>query len=160
MAFDLLRCCIISLFDIILCTCIDMRLGMSKGLTRGDRPCWEPDMIIWAREDRPCNRRVMIMIWERGGRPCVICLIYDSALRSSAQTRGDRPCRYMDLASPPWVMTSWCTFEAYYVYTVDKVLDILRHITTWYHVALHFIPSLILDDYMFVWCLGTFIHET
>ncbi|KAG5589230.1 hypothetical protein H5410_039744 [Solanum commersonii] len=33
-------------------------------------------------------------------------VIKGNALRLSAQTRGDRPCRYMDLASPPWVMNS------------------------------------------------------
>ena len=57
-------------------------------------------MIIWAREDRLCDRKVMIMIWAREDRLCKIYLIYDRALRSYAQTRGDRSCRYMDLASP------------------------------------------------------------
>ena len=101
------------LFEIILCTCIDMRLSISWA--RGDRPCWG----WWD---------VKIIIWARGDRPCGICLIYDSALRSSAQTRGDRLCRYMDLASPPWVMNSRCISEEYHVYTVERVLGILRHI--------------------------------
>ena len=79
-------------------------------------------MIMWARGDRPCDRKVMIMILARGDRPCEICLIYDSALRSSALTRGDRPCRYMDLASPPWVMNSRCISEEFHVYIIDKVL--------------------------------------
>ena len=57
------------LFDIILCTCIDMRLDVSKGLTRGDLPCWDRAMIIWAHEDRPWDRKVMIMIWASGDRP-------------------------------------------------------------------------------------------
>ena len=85
---------------------------MSKGLTRGD--C-------------PCDGEVMIIIWERRDRPCEICLIYDSALRSSAQTRGDRLCQYMDLASPPWVMNSRCIPDEYHVYTVERVIGILRH---------------------------------
>ena len=53
---------------------------------------------------------------------------YDGALRSSAQTRRDRLCWYMDLASPPWVMNSQCIFEEYHVYTVESVLGILRQI--------------------------------
>ena len=82
----------------------------------------------------------------RGDRPCEICLIYVSALRSSAQTRGDYPCRYMDLASPPWVMNSRCISEEYHVYTVERVLGILRHIISWCHIALHPMTSFILDD--------------
>ncbi|KAG5598473.1 hypothetical protein H5410_029843 [Solanum commersonii] len=41
------------------------------------------------------------------------------ALRLSAQTRGDRPCQYMDLASPPWVMNSRCIFEEYHAPELD-----------------------------------------
>ena len=78
----------------------------------------------WARGDRPCDRKIMIMIWARGDRPCGVCLIYDNTLRSSAQTRGDCPCRYMNLASPLWVMNSRCIFEEYYVYAVEKVLGV------------------------------------
>ena len=40
-------------------------------------------MIIWARRDRPCDRKVMIMIWTRGDRPLKFCLIMI--------VRGDRP---------------------------------------------------------------------
>ena len=81
---------------------------------------------------------------------------YDSALRSSAQTRGDRPCRYMDLASPPWVMNSRCISEEYHVYTVERVLGILRHIISWCHIALHPMTSFILDDYVFyLWLKST-----
>ena len=72
----------------------------------------------------------MIVNWARVDRPCGICLIYDSALRLSAQTRGDRPCRYMDLASPSWVMNSRCISEEYHVYTVKREIGILRHITS------------------------------
>ena len=88
------------LFDIISCTCIDLRLGMNKGLTRGDRPLWDRVMIIWPRGDRLWDGEAMIIIRAREDCPCEIYLIYDSALRSSAQTRGDRPCRYMYLVSP------------------------------------------------------------
>jgi len=49
---------------------------------------------------------------------------YDSALKSSVQTRGDHLCQYMDIASPPWVMNSQCISEEYHVYTVEKVLSI------------------------------------
>jgi len=126
------------LLEIILCTCIDMRLSISWA--RGDRPCWG----WWD---------VKIIIWARGDRPCGICLIYDSALRSSAQTRGDRPCRYMDLASPPWVMNSRCISEEYHVYTVERVLGILRHIISWCHIALHLITSFIIVDYVLYWWL-------
>ena len=81
------------------------------------------------------------------------CFIDDSVLRSSAQTRGDRPCRYIDLASPPWVMNSRCIFEEYHVYTIERVLGIQRHITSWCNIALHHMISLILDDYVFYWWL-------
>ena len=84
-------------------------------VTRGDQLCWNWVMIIWAHGDRPCNAIVMIMILAHGDRPCKICLNYDSVLRSSAQTRGDRPCRYMDLTSPTWVINSRCISEEYIV---------------------------------------------
>ena len=74
-------------------------------------------MIIGARGDRPCDGEVMITIQAREDSPCEMCLIYDSALRSSAQTCEDH--RYMDLASPPWVMNSRCISEEYHVYTVE-----------------------------------------
>ena len=84
------------------------------------------------------DRKVMIMIWARGDRPCEICLIYDGALRSSAQTRGDRPCRYMDLASPPWVMNSrWFSSSIMYIRLRKKLVfwGISLH-----RVVLHCIP--------------------
>ena len=74
----------------------------------------------------------MIIIWARGDRPCGIYLIFDSALRSSAQTRGDRPCRYMNLASPPWVMNFRCISEKYRIYCRES---------TWYFEAYHFMVS-------------------
>ena len=49
---------------------------------------------------------------------------------------------------------------------VDKVLDILRHTITWYHIALHFVTLFILDDCMFRLVFGkyliliSFIDET
>lgn len=133
--------CIIPFIEIIFCTCIDMRLSISWA--RGARPCWG----WWD---------VKIIIWARGDRSCEICLIYDSALRSSAQTGGDRPCRFMDLASPPWVMNSRCISEEYHVYTVERVLGILRHIISWCHIALHPLRSFILDDYVFyLWLEST-----
>ena len=126
------------LFEIILCTCIEMRLSISWA--RGDRSCWgwwDVKIIFWARGDRSCGN-----FW-----------FYASALRLSAQTRGDRPCQYMDLASPPWVMNSRCISEEYHVYTVERVLGILRHIISWCHIALHLMTSFILDDYVFYWWL-------
>ena len=84
----------------------------------------------WARGDRSCDRKVIIMIWARGHPLCEICLIYESALRSSAQTCGDRLCRYVDLVSPPCVMNSRCISKEYHVYTVEKVIGIMRHITS------------------------------
>ena len=74
---------------------------------------------------------------------------YDSVLRSSVQTRGDRPYRYMDLASPPWVMNSQCIFEKYHVYTVERILGIWRYIISWCHIALHHMTSFIFDDHVF-----------
>ena len=121
--------------EIILYTCIDMRLSIS-----------------WAREYRPFWGwwDVKIVIWAHGDSPCENCWYYDSTLRSSAQTRGDRPCRYMDFVSPPWVMNSWCISEEYHVYPIEWVLGILRLIITWYHIALHFITSVILDGDVFL----------
>ena len=78
---------------------------------------------------------------------------YDSALRSSAQTCGYHLCRYVDLASPPLVMNSRCISEEYHVYTVKREIGILRHITSWCHIALHPMTFFILDDYVFVWWL-------
>ena len=121
------------LIDIILCIFIDMRLTISWA--RGDRPCWG----WW---------NVKIVIWARGDRPCEHCRYYDSVLRLSAQTRGDRPCRYMDLASPPWVMNSRCISEEYHAYTDERVLGILRHFISWYHIALHHMASFIVDDFV------------
>jgi len=86
------------LFEIILCTCIDMRLSIS-----------------WVRRDRSC--------------------------------------RYMDVASPPWVLNSRCISKEYHVYTIERVLDILRHIISWCHIALHLITSFILADYILYWWL-------
>ena len=62
-----LRCIIVPLFEIIWCTCVDMRLSISWA--RGDRPCWG----WWD---------VKIVIWTRGERPCGNCWFYDCALRS------------------------------------------------------------------------------
>ena len=130
-----LRCIIIPFVEIILCTCIDMRLSISWA--RGDRSCWgwwDVKIVIWARVDHPCE-----IFWYS-----------DNALRSSAQTRGDRLCRYMELASPPWIMRSRFISEEYHVYTVEWVLGILRQFSTWYHIALHFITSVILDGDVFL----------
>jgi len=140
------------LIDIILCTCIDMRLSMSKGLTHGDRPCWDRVMIIiWARGDRPCEWLVMIISWARVDRPCWgLFDVYDSALRSSAQTCGDRLCKYMDLATPLWVMNSRCiSEEVSCIYGWVSICH-LRHIISWCHIALHLISSFILVDYVFI----------
>ena len=98
--FDWLRCIIIHFYWNHIVHIHWHGLGLSKGLTRWDHPCWDRVMIIWARRDRPCNEEVIIIIWAYGYCPCENYLIYDSVLRLSAQTRGDRPCRYMDLASP------------------------------------------------------------
>ena len=79
------------LIDIILCICIDMRLRMSKGLTHGDRPCWDRVMlIIWARGDRPCEWLVMIISWTRGDRPC--WGLFDFMI-----VRWDRQHRHMEI---------------------------------------------------------------
>ena len=77
------------------------------------------------------------------------CLIYDSVLRSFAQTREDRSCLYIDLASSRWVMNSRCNYEEYHVYMVERVLGILRHIMLLCHIALHLMTSFIIDDYVF-----------
>ena len=144
-----------SLFDIILCTCIDMILNMSKGLTRENRSCWDRVMIILLRGDRLWDGEVMIIIWAREYCLCESYLIYDSALRLSAQTRGDRPCRYMDLASPPWVMNSRCISEEYHVYTVEWVL-VFWDISL-YGILLHCISShhSFFMIMCFVLCLGS-----
>ena len=66
----------------------------------------------------------------------------------------------------PMVMNSRCIFEEYHVYTVEKEIGILRHITSWCHIALHPMTFFILNDYMFYWWLGitwyliTFIWRT
>ena len=93
--------------------------------------------------------RLSLIIWARRGRPCEICLIYDSVLISSTQTIGDRLYRYMDLASPPWIVNSRYIFEEYHVYTVES---------SWYSEAYHFMvsyciastTSFVLDDYVFI----------
>ena len=59
-----------------------------------------------------------------------IVYFYDSALRSFSQTSGDCQFWHIDLARPPWVMKSRCIFEEYDVYTVEKEIGILRHITS------------------------------
>jgi len=86
----------------------------------------------------------------------VVCMgiisISYSALRLSAQTRGDRPCRYMYLASPLCVINSWCFSEEYHVYTVERVLDIWG--ISFHSVELHCISlhPLFLFEYVFFWC--------
>jgi len=81
-----------------------------------------------------------------------IIWFYDSALRSSAQTRGDRPCRYMNLASPPWVMNSRYISEEYHIYTIERILSILYisfHGVTLHCISLHLS---FLFEYVFYWC--------
>ena len=116
-----------------------MRLSMSKGLIRGDRSCWDRVMIICPCGDRLWDGEAMIIIRAREDCPCEIYLIYDSALRSSAQIRGDRPCRYMNFVSPPWVMNFQYIFEEYHVYTVERVQLIFLGIS-FHGVILDYIP--------------------
>ena len=85
------------------------------------------------------------------------CLIYDSALKSFAQTREDRSCLYMDLASSRWVMNSRCNYDKYHVYIVERGLRILRHIISWHYIALHFITSFIFSDYVFYLVVGKYL---
>ena len=76
------------------------------------------------------------------------CLIYDSALKSSATWRS-----FWSVYEPhesPWVMNSRCIFEEYHVYTVEREIGILRHITSWCHIASHPTTFFILDDYVFI----------
>ena len=111
-------------------------------------------IIIWARGDHPCEEIVYdykLGTWRSS--VLGIVLFYDSVLRSSAQTRGDHPCRYMDLLSPSWVMNSQCIPEEYHVYKVKRVLGILRHIISWCHIALYPLTSFSLDDNVFYWWL-------
>ena len=51
------------------------------------------------------------------------------------------------------VINSRCMFEEYHVYTVERVLGILRYITSWCNITLHHMTFLILDDYVFFWWL-------
>ena len=111
---------------------------MSKGLTRGDRPCWDRVMIIWAHGDRPCDRKSYdydLGTWRSSMRNC---LIYDSALTSSAQTHGDRPCRYMDLGVPhgSWTLDVFLR-SIMYIQLREKL--VLWGISL-HNVILHWIP--------------------
>jgi len=55
-----------SLFiDIILSTCIDMRLNMSKGLTCGDRTCWYISRVPHRSHTPNVFLRSIVNIWLR-----------------------------------------------------------------------------------------------
>ena len=107
---------------------------------------------MWRSSVLGC-RDVKTIIWARGDRISGICLIYNSALRSSSQIHWDIPWWYMDFPSLPWVMNSWCISEEYHTYTVERVIGILRHMILSCHIALHPMISFILDDYVFYWWL-------
>ena len=116
----------------ILCTCIDLKLSIS--LARGDFSALDDEML-----------RLQF------GNMEIVCVeiswLYDSALRLSAQTRGDCLFRFMDHAISPWVMNSRCIFVVLWIYGSESTWH-LRHINSWCHIALHLIASCILVDFV------------
>ena len=142
------------LIDIILCICTNMRLSMSKGLTRGDRLCWDRVMfIIWARRDRPCEWLVMIISWARGDRPFW-------GLFHFMLVRWERPHRHVEIVR----VDIWTSRVPHGSWTLDVFSRNIMYIwlrqyleSESYHFmvsfALHLITSFIFVDYEFYWWL-------